>query len=116
MEDSTHSTLDSSTTSQAHSIACERDFSKVYPMNKEFSQWRFERISKFFKEQFGVPVSHLVRVPAQLKVPSSQITQVSFRSAIMNLEADIIVAVSNDPSKKSFRLHNVEKTKFPPVT
>lgn len=109
------STSQLTTTAGARNLAVLQDIEKLYPSNKITAKRRFEGINKKFRDLFSGTMSHLVRVPALLKVPHEQIALDAFPYGLLTMEQDIVVAVGRVPNSDKLRVASHEKSKFPMV-
>ena len=99
----------------SYNIPIVKDINQVYKMNKKTIWRRFEKVGKKFKELYGQNVSHLIRVPAQVRVPQDMYDLGIFPSSLINLEADVLVAVGRIENSKELKVSNTEKAKHASV-
>ena len=98
------------------SLPMTRKLEQVYTMNFTENRQRYEKIGKRFKDWYGETVQYLIRVPGQLKVPMEQAEGRMFDHGIINLEQDVVVAISRTEQKDSLKIGNMEKAKYPVVS
>ena len=92
-----------------------KQLADLYPSSVQQSWRRLERLGKKFRDTFSTGVSHLIRVPAQLKVPNDNSDLRLHNYGLINLESDIVVAIGYQENSKDLNIASTEKVKYPLV-
>lgn len=93
-----------------------KQLADLYPSGVQQSWRRLERLGKKFRDTFSTVTSHLIRVPAQLKIPNDNTDLRLHDYGLINLESDIVVAIGYQENSRDLSIVSTEKAKYPLVS